>query len=276
MSRGTRILCSIFGFYLTLALLAVQLCAGLSGYFLKDANLIRAVCTDASAEDAMALVLDEGTVLANANGISPSVLDGVFSKEQFLRDMTAVLENALAGRDDTPDTAQSMDKLAENVRKTLVAEGLSGDVSEYAGEIDLFCMQIRTIYEQAVGLRVYRVMDELMTKVRRVIPWALGAAAGLGVLCLALMGLVTRRTRRLGAEISYSVIAAGGLNALFAGGVLLSGVTEGLQLSPDYFRNSLECFLQNGLRFDLWIGLGVLAFGLVLFALSGYFMRRKK
>lgn len=268
MTKGTRVLCSIFGFYLSLMLLVPQLAAALYWHFFDPNALYDRLCSPEAASQALEKIVYDGEAVADGCGVPHSIFDGVFSEEKVRLDMTDALRAALAGESFVPELSGETALLEANVRAALTELDGVTDFTEYEGDIAAFCEQIRALYLQYVDLSVYGQFPAIYAATMRILKPIAWAAAATGALCLLFLLLLTGRSKQFGRELSFSILASGGLLALLSGALLLSGVFAKLQIEPIYLRNALRSYLNDGLRFCLLTGLITLLLGGCVFALS--------
>lgn len=268
MKRGTRILCSIFGFYLTLVLLVPQFAAACYGQFFNRAALIHAFCTETVAEQVMEQVLADGAAIANGCGIPATVYDGVFSAGQIQQDMSEALSCALDGNAYAPDLSENLELLTENIGQTLIQLDDVENLDDYQQSIAAFCDQIQETYQRYISLSVFRRFAPVCQTATRWLGIATLVAVATGLLCLVLLWRLARQRGMFLREFSFSLVASGGLNALLSAGLLQSGVLAKLQVSPVYVRDALGSFFHDGLRLSLYVALGVVLLGIFLFVLA--------
>lgn len=268
MKRGTRILCSIFGFYLTLVLLVPQFAAACYGQFFNRVALTDAFCTEAAAEQALEQILADGTAIANACGVPATVYDGVFSAGKIRQDMTDAMSCALDGNAYMPDLSESLEHLTKNVHETLIQMDDVENLADYQEDIATFCDQIQEVYQRYVCLSVYGKFEPVRRTASRWLGLAGLVAALTGLVCLALLWRLARQRGMFLRELSFSLLASGGLNALMSVGLLASGVLARLQVSPAYIRDALGIFFHDGLRLNLYIALGTVLLGAIVFCLA--------
>lgn len=274
MRRKTRILCSIFGFYLTLALLIPQLTVAFYGHYANRSALRTEFASQAAAEQVLEHVLADGTGIANGCGIPNTVFADVFSAGQLQQDMADALSAALDGQAYAPDLTQSMELLTQNINQALSQLEDVADPAELAEEINVFCEQIQNIYQRYINLSVYSKFDPLLQTVKKWLNLALLVAGVTGLLCVMLLGRLARQKGTFLRELAFSLIATGGLNALLCGGILGSGVLGRLQVSPAYFRDALGNYLHDGLRLSVYVAAATIVLGLLLFLLAAIRIRR--
>lgn len=268
MKRRSRILCSIFGFYLTLALLVPQLSVTLYGHVFRSSALVDNICTPASAQQALDLLLEDGNALANSCGIPHDVFDNVFTSEQMLTDMTAALNSVLNQDGYTPDITQSLNALTENIRAALLQMEDITDLSIYEEDIATFCTQVQRAYEQYINLSLYSRLNTLLLRAERILKPILIISSILSLFCLPFMWILTHNIASFCRELSFSFIATGCLNTVFSVSILISGVLNEIQLSPTYFRDALRSYMRTGVQINTLVGICTLIIGVAMFWLS--------
>ncbi len=266
--NGTRILCAVFGIYLTLATFLPQGAVLLEGYLCNGEALNSRLCTEEAAVTAHKGILAECETVADPCGLPYSVYDGVFTDDVIHRHMKEAVTAATRSEKYAPDLKDMKALLKEQVKDVLREEDGVEDFTEYEEDIDAFCSQSLRIYKSYVNLSVYSKIDNLYAMARKIL-W-IGAAvfvlltAFVCYFLFRLSGSVGEFLR----EVSFSVLAGGLCNTLLALCLVRTDPLKNLQLSPVYLREGLRRFLADGFRFDLLVGLGTLAVGLLLFAAS--------
>lgn len=276
MKRKTRILCSIFGFYLTLVLLVPQLLLTAEGHFLKPEVISEELVTRQAAQQVLELVLADGAALANSCGISSQVYEGVFTEDAILQDLQEIVNKALAAQAGAPDLEPEMERLAENIRQELKRTENVTDFTYYEGDIQTFCKQISNVYSRYINLPIYSHFRSVQSICRRVEKLAAVAAGMTGLVVLVLLGLAAGRGGLFLRELSFSVAAAGGLMAALTGVALVAKPFARLQISPIYLRDALRAYLHDGIAYGLYMGLATLAIGLILYGVSVWLIQRKR
>ena len=263
-----RILCGIFGFYLTLALFVPQWTALCYGYFFRHEQLIDRVCTAQNAQAAKQGIIKACEELADPCGIPLSVYDDVFTVDAVSRDMRAGLKKALAFETYKVDTEKMEERLAENVREILREETGEEDVSASEKDVKAFSKQSMGYYRNFINLSAYRYFRTIHGAVQKYLLIGLGIFAFLTAIALFFFIRLLRRFGAVLRECAYAIVASGVCNFLLARLLEKEDLLARLQLSPTYFRDAIVSFWNGTIRFDGQIGLATAGIGLVFFLIS--------
>lgn len=274
MQKSIRILCSIFGFFLTLALLVPQLGLAWSGHFSSHSAIHDLLCTPANAQETIALIVDDGYEFSDGCGLERLVFDDVFFPDEVLSDMDQAVTAALESRDFHPDSSAAVSRLEANVRANLCKLENITDTSSYDDDIVAFNKQIIGIYEDYINLNVYSFLDEIFPLGSRLISLAWMVGAVIGGLTLVMLWLMTRRLGLYLRELAFSCIASGGLMAGLAAAVLIYDPFGDIAVAPMFLKQALIDYFKNGLTFLLLIGGGLILVGVILFAAAAPLIRK--
>lgn len=240
MQLRNRILCSIFGFFLMLALLIPQLILPVQCLLLSQERLYNYLCTEENAQQTIELVVDDSEFVADSCGLSHAVFDGVFAPEHVVLDMEQALSAAQADQVFVPDTTEIMSVLAENVRNNLRELEETDDVSFFEDDIASFCKQIDGIYQDYINLKVY----DYLTTIDDYASMGISAAwLVCGVLCLltiVMIWLLLRKWSLFLREVAYSFFGAGGLMAILSVYLLISAPFSRIMLAPLFLRETIR------------------------------------
>jgi len=266
MKLKTRLLCGIFGFYLTLAFLLPQFAAVIFGYCFNKGEIIARVCTEANAVAARQDIISACDEIADPCGIPLTVYETVFTVARVKRDMKQGLLYALDFETYTPDTASMEKALAEKVREIILAEEET-EVLEEETEADItdFCTQSMTYYKKRISLSAYRYFRGLYNRFLKAAILLLGIFAILTAIALFFLIRLLRQAGAVINELTYALFASGVCNALFAIAVQKEDFFADIQMSPVYFRDAVRSFLNGAVRADFTVGCVTAAAGVLLF-----------
>lgn len=277
MKKSVRFLCSVFGFFLTLTCLVLQLGAATWGFFCNSEQVESRLCTQENAQQTMELICREGNAVADSCGIGHRVFDGVFTEETILAEMKNALHLAQTEQAFVPlywDAAR--EKLAEQVRQELRELENMDDVSSYETDIRSFLEQIADSYQSNISLKAYRYLPAAVSTAKKFT--ALGGilSAAVAALCVGMLWILTHRGWMLLREISFSLTAAGGLCTAFMAYLLQAKPFQKIQIAPEFLRDALRGFLHDGFAWTLWVGVVTLAAGILCFFLAAMCSQRTK
>lgn len=266
--NGKRILCGIFGVYLTLAFFIPQGLVLMKGHLFNKTALREELCTQESAQSALKGILAECETVADPCGMPYTVYDDVFTLDRVRQHMEESVTAALDSVDYKPDVEDMRSELKANVKEVLAEEDGVEDFAEYEEDIDDFCSQSLSRYKSYVNLTVYQKLGSLYPKANKAMLIAVVALAVLlilpGIFLYRLNGNVGEFLR----DVSHAVVASGVCNAILGFYLTKADLLADLQLSPLFLRDGLRRFAAETFRYDFRVGLITAVLGLGLFALS--------
>lgn len=266
--NGNRILCGIFGIYLTLALFIPQGIVLVKGYLCNKESLRAELSGEESAHSALKGILAECETVADPCGMPYTVYDDVFTVDKVRQHMDEAVAAAVNSQEYTPEVEDMRATLKQNVKNVLAEEDGVEDFAEYEEDIDDFCSQSLRLYKAYVNLSVYQKLDDLYAGADKL----LLIASVVFVVLVILPGFFLYRLNGNFGEflrdVSFATVASGLCNAILGGYLMQADPLRDLQLTPLFLRDGLRRFASGSFRFDLYVGLVTMVVGLVLFALS--------
>lgn len=187
-------------------------------------------------------------------GLPKEVVTDVVDIQKVSRDVKGSLSAGMDQGDYTVDTDRLEEALDRNVREYFQGQGMTLDEKQ---------LQVLTEYKDAIA-------TEYLTSVQIPLIQYFGYAKALYhkimliglpiciiiMVCAVTLLLSIRHWKHRGLRyMTYSTLGTALMSAILPGAILLSGIYQKLQLSPDYFYDFIMNYIQGGLGVFLYFAL---------------------
>ena len=261
-STSRNVVSLVFGFFLSLVLLLLTLLCVLRVGVVSQAGFLSVLDND-YYQYTLDYIEDQARYYTLPTGIDPSVVEGVFTREDVEADVDGILAGKFSGSGYNPKTDGLRERLSNNVYRVFAADGVQIAEGSSADEIvTSYVDEIIDIYNTAVEMpgidAIVRVRDEFTQ-------WFIVGLVALVAFAAVLMASIVRLHHYKHRALRYMAYSFGGaaLMAFVLPCILLiSGFYKGLSVSPQYFyhfvvslisRTLVLCMIGGGVLFALML-----------------------